>query len=416
MLEQGRSEKFLKVEKVNFLIVPSALMMLKVAHEYLRLCRALQSVAVEAVQRLTHLFKLFNRQMLQLVLQGEAKTNKVLKKVTATNIALCSQTCGMFTALIPRFQEQLQRCLLIDDNEKSIANRSRQALLADFGRVTVDFTEHHGLLLKKLSEILESRYDVHAKKLFSVAHPPVRVAEVQSEEPGHAKPLTPVEEVEGSTQAEEDSAALTATNNSATESTDNIAGVAASSSLSAKPGPPPPRPQVIVVEPHEICAGLIKDVCSMYRVLLKVLSGENMKKIFVRAFQNMAGKFQKSLQEIAQDSNFANTLNAAHAAENGVSVNYDAAAGAGASAHQYQTGVDDPSVIYSPLYPWGDRVLTDIEHIATELQGLTVIATVVREWIRGMIKDVEEHAQYCSEPFLQGAQADTVARVMAGVF
>ena len=54
---------------------------------------------------------MFNRQMMSLVLQGEARTNKVLKKITATNIALCSQTCGMFVSLIPKFQIQLQAVL-----------------------------------------------------------------------------------------------------------------------------------------------------------------------------------------------------------------------------------------------------------------------------------------------------------------
>ena len=51
---------FLKVERINFLVVPSTLMMLKVAQEYLQLCRALPTVALEAVQRLNHLLRLFN--------------------------------------------------------------------------------------------------------------------------------------------------------------------------------------------------------------------------------------------------------------------------------------------------------------------------------------------------------------------
>jgi hypothetical protein len=73
-------ERCLKVERLNFLMVPSTLVLMQIASEYLMLCRCVPSVAVEAVQRLSHLFRLFNRQMQQLVLQGEARTNGVLKK------------------------------------------------------------------------------------------------------------------------------------------------------------------------------------------------------------------------------------------------------------------------------------------------------------------------------------------------
>ncbi|CAD7929087.1 unnamed protein product [Amoebophrya sp. A25] len=531
------SEKFLKVERINFLVVPSSLMLLKIAHEYLCLCRALQSVAVEAVQRLTHLFKLFNRQMLQLVLQGEAKTNRVLKKVTATNIALCSQTCGMFSALAPRLQEQLQICLHINEDDSkskadSIINRTRTALLNDFGSIVHDFQDHHGQLLKKLSEILEGRYDVHAKKLFSQAHPlPPRLAifdktadttssktppavttstATSSSErtplhgPGHEpkSPPPPPEAPSPSLVASSSSASdLSSTaiapsddavklqkTDEATSSkpkVDDVMNKEEQSHLLVQAQRPTEEAQAapeaitpaadavdaaapeftqgllaigvkkqdedekdaedVEVAPHEACAGLIKDVSSMYRVLLKVLSGENVKKIFARAFENMSEKFDKTLTELAKDAEFASRLNqlAAEMQEEGgedgdreqpiLNANSSTSsklvkkmageegAPSGTDAEASASGVVMSSAartqkngVYTSEYPWGDRLLYDVEHIAAELTSLTVIAAPVREWINQMILYVELrlHPDAAFDPEnVQAPQHSTISRI-----
>lgn len=195
-------------------------MLLKLAQEYLQLCRALPGVSVEATQRVNHLLKLFNRQMMALVLGGEAKTNKTLKKITATNIALSAQTCGLLIGLIPPFRAQLEECLE-EGFRKSVANmplalleggnfgndisgaveatsgdeqgavrgstgvssnaggnnmpsqRARAALIAEFTGIVTALQDHHSSLLRKLSTILVGRYDAAAKGLFSEPHPPV---------------------------------------------------------------------------------------------------------------------------------------------------------------------------------------------------------------------------------------------------
>jgi len=253
---------YLHVEGLVFIVVPAALALVQVLNSYVKLCSEIDSLAAEVIQRMGNLLRLFNTKMCQLVLQGQAVKKETLKKVTASNLALSSQCCGLVTAILPRLQENLQTILQREKPHQeqqqlataSAGNASRQlaeSMVDDLSKIASEYTNHRNLLFNKLSELLHDRYAAHAKKWLSAAHP----------------------------QLEADSLAWL---------------------LPQEPGTDSDGFEV-QLHPHDALRGLAEDIGKMYRALLKNLMIDSVRMIFAKAFEDMASKFDQQLIHVAQE-------------------------------------------------------------------------------------------------------------------
>jgi len=240
-------ERYLHVEGVHFLVVPAVLTLIQLLNDYVQLCREFESLPEVVVQRLCNLLKLFNGKMHQLVLGGQAVQRQNLKKITASNLALCSQSCGLVAQVLPNLQAHLERMFTVDPKTPggSSGAPSRHAvmlLVGELSRIAGEYTVHRTALFDKLSDLLLERYVVHSKKWLTTPH-----AEIKDNSDAALWGEAPVEN---------------ATLNS-----------------------------------HEVLEGFVKDITNMYRVLLKNLTGDSVRHIFAKAFEDIAVKFEQRISQ-----------------------------------------------------------------------------------------------------------------------
>lgn len=249
--EDAQAERFVRVDGLNFLVVPASLSLVHLLGEYVQLCKDFGSLAAEIVQRMTAILRLFNQQMQGLVLRAEAVSKQTLKKISAANLALASQCCGLFEHILPKLRTNLLEIFRGDGlpQGSSTSTHARQvgaALLDELSVVGNEFAEHKAKLFAKLSDLLRDRYDFHAKKWLFNPHPTIA----------------------GDLNWLEDGAEVVASE--------------------------------INLQPHEALDAFTKELASMYRILFKNLHGESVHWIFAKAFEEISGKFEHRLSQEIQ--------------------------------------------------------------------------------------------------------------------
>jgi hypothetical protein len=229
--DQMGVDGYVQVDGTRFFAVPAVLTLIQLLNEYVQLCRAFESMAAEIVQRMCTLLRLFNQMTFEAVLKGRAVTRQTMRKITASNIALCSQCCGLVAQVLPGMQAHL---LAVTERSQGGTLRNAVALLVgDLTKVATEYTDHRTALFAKLSDLLRERYEVHSKKWFAAPHP------------------------EATAEDDKDAFGL---------------------------------------KPHDALEGLVKDITSMYRVLLKNLTADTVRKIFTKAFEEVSVKFDQRLE------------------------------------------------------------------------------------------------------------------------
>lgn len=118
-------------------------------------------------------------------------------------------------------------------------------LVGDLSKIAAEYTDHRTALFSKLSDLLRERYDFHAKRWLSSAH-------------GELGDLGAWAEAGG------------------------------------------PSAQEVEAARHESLEGLVKDVTNMYRALLKNLTGDSVRRIFAKAFEDIAARFEQRLGQELQ--------------------------------------------------------------------------------------------------------------------
>lgn len=287
-------ERYLHVEGTHFLVVPAVLTLIQLLGDYVSLCHDFSDMMAEIVQRMCQLLRLFNMRAQKLVLNGQAVQHKVLPKITAANLALCSQCCAVVMQLLPLLQTRLNEISRSAHGEARGAMVA--ALLSDLSKIVTEFTEHRTALFGKLSDLLKNAYENHAKRWLGAPHG-------RQGDPS----LFQGEEAVASLQKSES-----------------------------------------IANGHEALEGLVKDVTAMYRVLLRNLNYDSVRRIFARAFEDIASVFQQRLdQDIAAPS-----------------TNYSD--GVGCSL--------------------GDRLLLDFAYLYTELEKLTGITTPLERLVCDLVQ------------------------------
>jgi hypothetical protein len=304
--DQG-NDRFLRVDSVNYLVIPAALTLVELLVEYLNLCRDFDSLGAEIVGRMIELLRLFNSETNTLILKGQAVTKQTLRKITAANLALCSQCCGLVAQVLPKVQTNVLAVLQGSATQSSGAlSRAVAAMAEDFVSVATEFSDHRTALLGKLSDLLRERYDVTAKRWLSTPHPEA---------------------------------------------------LADSEFWSAAAAPAAAAQDAIDLCPHDALGtaenGLVKDFCQMYRVLLKNLNGDIVRKIFATAFDDIAVKFEQRLtQEMTAPS---------------------------------------PPYTGGPGCSLGDRLIRDIAYLREQLAGLGGIGAPLNDFILSLSRHLQIH-------------------------
>lgn len=195
----------------------------------------MDSLAAEIVQRIVYVLRLFNQQTHRLVLSGQAVQKKIMQRITAANLALCSQCCGLVAQILPKLQATLTGVLQDQPAGKALAG--------DLANIATLYGDHRKELFTKLSALLSERYVHHAKRWLSTPH-----GELQEDNPLWTEDPTTVD----------------------------------------------PEAEVNLT-PHEALEGFVKDITKMYTTLLRHLSNDVVRGIFAKAFEDIATRFEQRL-------------------------------------------------------------------------------------------------------------------------
>lgn len=300
--QQPTTERYLHVEGSHFLVVPAVLTLLKLLGDYVQLCLDFGELAAEVVQRMCMLLRLFNQRAQRLVLSGQAVQHQVLKKITAANLALSSQCCGLVGQILPLLRARLDEMTHSSGKGAQAAARGAMvsALLGDLSTIASEYVEHRNALFGKLSDLLRDRYEVHSRKWLSAPH-------------------------------------ADATGDPEMWQGEAVAAAAQRGELE--------------FGEHEALEGLVKDVTAMYRVLLKNLNYDSVRRIFARAFEDIASRFEKRLTEDMK-----------------------------ASTPPYEDRVGRSL---------GDRLLLDLAYLQRELEQLTGISTPLQRLLCDLVQHVQ---------------------------
>lgn len=260
--DQAGTEKNIRFDGCTFHVVPGVLTLVQVLSDYMQLCRDVDFLVGEIVQRMGQLLRLFNSQAQRQLLGGQlTKQSGANKKtITAVNLALCSQCCDLVAQVLPKVQAQFLSVLSSQENGAAAPDPARAggaggsrpslsaAAIAELSKVAAEFGDHRTSLYGKLSIMLRERYDVHAKKWLSAPHPEA--------------PTGPAPWDEGA-------------------------------------GPDAD----VELKPHESVENLAKDIYKMYQFILRILPSDTVRRIFSKAFAEIASKFEQHIgQELAAPS------------------------------------------------------------------------------------------------------------------
>lgn len=240
------TERYLAVEGAHFFVVPAVLTLLQLINDYVQMVREFDAMPEVIVQRLVNLLRCFKGNIHQLVLGGKAVQNQTLRRITASNLALSSQCCGLVSHLLPGLQLRLEGFINNSPSLSTAAQGAVTVLLGELTSVAEDYATHRRELFDKLAQMLIDRYVHHSGQWLHDPHNQI--------EPGS-------DAVFSADQGEID------TN------------------------------QRFNLNPHPALEGFVKDITNLYKVLLRSLTGETVRQIFANAFEDIGGKFETRISE-----------------------------------------------------------------------------------------------------------------------
>ncbi|GAA5800869.1 hypothetical protein HPULCUR_006308 [Helicostylum pulchrum] len=150
-----KSTKHLVINGHSYYVVGCTLLILKMFEDYLKCVLNLDNMAVEIMQKLVELLKLFNSRVCQVILGAGAMRSAGLKNITAKHLALASQSLGVMIALIPKLKECIGQHMPTKQTNS----------LSEFDRIVKDYTNHQSEIHAKLVAIMNERFTAHVKAM-----------------------------------------------------------------------------------------------------------------------------------------------------------------------------------------------------------------------------------------------------------
>ena len=164
------AKKVIKIGRSNFLAIPAAIEALQILKIFFDLWKQLPLIGPDVLEYTGNFLRSFDAEMRDLILHGRAATLGGRQSVTATNLALAAQTCGIFAALLPLLANNFMKisaenfsfyAQLAGTSETANALEDLKFSLAQ------EFADHREDLFTKLSDILVERFEVQSVQWFS---------------------------------------------------------------------------------------------------------------------------------------------------------------------------------------------------------------------------------------------------------
>ena len=164
------AKKGIKIGRSNFLAIPAAIEAILILKTFFDLWKQLPLIGPDILEHTGNFLRSFDAEMRDLILQGRAATLGGRQSVTATNLALAAQTCGIFAALLPLLANNFMKisaenfsfyAQLAGTSETANALEDLKFSLAQ------EFADHREDLFTKLSDILVERFEVQSVQWFT---------------------------------------------------------------------------------------------------------------------------------------------------------------------------------------------------------------------------------------------------------
>ena len=139
--------------------VNSAVLLLQILVDYVRMARQNPSLSTEMTHRTIDLIKQYNAGVCQLILGAGAMQVSKLKSITAKHLCLAQQSVSLFASLLPTLQEAM--CALIEGPKHVL-------LRQEFERMLRDLKLHKSEIHDKLVSIMRDRVEFHLYRLASI--------------------------------------------------------------------------------------------------------------------------------------------------------------------------------------------------------------------------------------------------------
>jgi vacuolar protein sorting-associated protein 54 len=134
-----------EVEGVNYKVVWSSLLLVEMIMTNLSSAAHFQSLAANAVAKVSELLRLFNTRSTQLVLgAGAIHSAARLKSINAKHLSMVTQCLGMMSALLPHIRAALMAQL----------PAKQHTLLSDLDRIKKEYVDHNEKVLNKFVTII----------------------------------------------------------------------------------------------------------------------------------------------------------------------------------------------------------------------------------------------------------------------
>jgi vacuolar protein sorting-associated protein 54 len=159
MSEDVGDASFVVVADEKFHPVNSAVLLLQMLTDYVRLARQIPSLSTEVTHRTIDLVKQYNTAVCQLILGAGAMQVSKLKSITAKHLCLAQQSVSLFASLLPTLQEAM--CALIEGPKHVL-------LRQEFERMLRDLKLHKSEIHDKLVSIMRDRVEFHLHRLASI--------------------------------------------------------------------------------------------------------------------------------------------------------------------------------------------------------------------------------------------------------
>ena len=159
MSEDVGDASFVVVADEKFHPVNSAVLLLQMLTDYVRLARQIPSLSTEVTHRTIDLVKQYNTAVCQLILGAGAMQVSKLKSITAKHLCLAQQSVSLFASLLPTLQEAM--CALIEGPKHVL-------LRQEFERMLRDLKLHKTEIHDKLVSIMRDRVEFHLHRLASI--------------------------------------------------------------------------------------------------------------------------------------------------------------------------------------------------------------------------------------------------------
>ncbi|KAK3092497.1 hypothetical protein FSP39_003642 [Pinctada imbricata] len=135
----------IKVDKENFAVVGTVLMLLKMMVEYCQCVDDIPSAAPDLLTRLVDLLKIFNSRTCQLVLGAGALQLVGLKTISTRNLALASRCLQLVVHYMPKVRTHFEDRLIAKN----------KTMLKHFDQVQKDYSDHINEISNKLVTVME---------------------------------------------------------------------------------------------------------------------------------------------------------------------------------------------------------------------------------------------------------------------